>query len=230
MSVILVPARNEGPRVGAVVRAARLALPDVPILVVVNGCTDDTARRAAEAGATVFTCPPGYANALKAGYEHAVDRWDRGAAGPRWVVQIDADGQHPADRLPDLVGALAGHDLVIGSRFGGGSAAGAGPLRRAGILALGAWASWLSGRTLRDVTSGMQAISERLVRHWAQEFPAQLVDANLLVRACRQGYALVEVPVAMLPRQGGRGMHDSPAALLHVLRVGAASAVEAWRP
>ena len=227
--MILVPARNEGPRVGAVVRAARAALPGVPLLVVVNGCTDDTAQRAAEAGATIFTCPPGYANALKAGYQHAVDRWDRGASGPRWVVQLDADGQHPAEALPDLIAALDGHDLVIGSRFGGGSNGGAGPLRRAGILALGAWASFLSGRQLRDVTSGMQAISERLVRHWAVEFPAELVDANLLVRASRQGYDLIEVPVPMRSRSGGRGMHDSPAALLHALRVGAASAVEAWR-
>ena len=57
--MILIPASNEGPRVGAVVRAARRAMPGVDVMVVVNNCTDDTAAQAEAAGATVIMdrCP-----------------------------------------------------------------------------------------------------------------------------------------------------------------------------
>jgi len=49
--VALIPGYNEGPRIGSVVRAA---LEHLPVIVVDDGSTDDTAARAREAGATVI--------------------------------------------------------------------------------------------------------------------------------------------------------------------------------
>ena len=50
--MILIPARNEGPRIGAVIRSARMAQPGVEIVVIANDCIDDTVQVAARAGAT----------------------------------------------------------------------------------------------------------------------------------------------------------------------------------
>ena len=69
--MILIPARNEGPRIGDVVRDVRRLVPGVPVIVVVNGTTDDTAEVAKAAGAEVIYAEPGYGLALMAGYRHA---------------------------------------------------------------------------------------------------------------------------------------------------------------
>ena len=72
--MILIPARNEAPRIGGVVREVRRMVPGVPVVVVVNGTTDDTAEVAEAAGAEVIHAEPGYGTALMAGYRHALSK------------------------------------------------------------------------------------------------------------------------------------------------------------
>ena len=201
--MILIPARNEAPRVGRVVRAARDACPGVPVVVVANGCTDQTAAVAIDAGARVLESAPGYGNALLMGYRHASQSGDL-----QWLVQMDADGQHPAASVPQLVGALERADAVVGSRLvRGGSAAGWPRHRRWTIRAMGAATRWMSGLRIDDVTSGFQAFRPEVVSMLAQKFDPVLTDANMLVRMKRWGFTITEVGVPMQPRSGGESMH-----------------------
>jgi glycosyltransferase involved in cell wall biosynthesis len=205
--MILLPARNEGPRVGDIVREAAATYPGVEIVVVANGCTDDTERQAEAAGATVLRSAPGYGMALLTGYRHALRRWERGE-GPRWLVQLDADGQHPTHAIPHLVDALHRCHLVIGSRLAPGGSAGGWPTRRRWtVTALGWWTQIVSGAPVRDVASGFQAMRPAVVRALVQDFPVDMVDANVLVRLWRQGFSVSEVGVEMAPRAGGESMH-----------------------
>ena len=201
--MILIPARNEAPRVGRVVREVRDACPGVPVVVVANGCTDETAAVATDAGARVLESEPGYGTALLTGYRHALQ-----VADLRWVVQMDADGQHPAASVPRLVGALERADAVVGSRLvRGGSAAGWPRRRRWTIRAMGVATRWMSGLRIDDVTSGFQAFRPEVVAMLAQEFNPALTDANVLVRMKRWGFTITEVGVPMQPRSGGESMH-----------------------
>ncbi|MCU0483541.1 MAG: glycosyltransferase family 2 protein, partial [Chloroflexi bacterium] len=107
----LVPAHDEGPRITAVVTAARAHL---PVLVVDDGSADDTAARAKAAGALVFRQVPnrGKGAALQAGFRWALDEgWDA-------VITLDADGQHDPAEIPRFVDAWrqGRPDLVIGRR------------------------------------------------------------------------------------------------------------------
>ncbi len=199
--MIVIPARNEGPRVGAVVRAVRAVLPGVGVLVVENGSEDDTAAQAERAGAEVLTSPTGYASALKVGLAVALER------GAAWVVQMDADGQHPASALPGLLAALPDADLVVGSRFLAGAGYRVPLARRFGIAVLSSLASQRAGARLTDVTSGLRVWSPRALAALLPCFPEPVADGNLLVAAARAGLRVREVPVAMLPRQGGTSMH-----------------------
>jgi glycosyltransferase involved in cell wall biosynthesis len=201
--MIIIPARNEAPRVAAIIAASARAAPGVPILVVVNGCEDETAEVAARAGATVIHSDPGYGSALLAGYRYALSQADL-----PWVVQLDADGQHPACEIPRLLAGLSGADVVIGSRFAEGGHAAGWPRRRRWTIALmGLCTSALTGARLRDVSSGFQALSPAAVQFLASDFPRELTDANVLARLHRAGFVLEEVGVKMAERQGGESMH-----------------------
>ena len=96
----LVPAYEEGPRVAAVVTGA---LAHLPVLVVDDGSTDDTAERAREAGAAVLVQVPnqGKGAALRAGFARAL------ADGYEAVVTLDADGQHDPAEIPAFLAAYA---------------------------------------------------------------------------------------------------------------------------
>jgi glycosyltransferase involved in cell wall biosynthesis len=201
--MILIPARNEAPRIASVVRGVREVAPDAPVVVVVNGTTDDTAEVAERAGAEVIHAEPGYGTALLAGYKHALERPDTD-----WVVQMDADGQHPAQAIPDLRAALDVHDVVVGSRFApGGGSPGWQRRRRWTIAALGVATRALTGCPVRDVSSGFQALSRPAIEHLNDTFSVDLTDANVLARLHRAGLAMGEVGVQMPQRAGGQSMH-----------------------
>ncbi len=193
-------------------RAARATFPGVAVLVVVNGCDDDTEAQALAAGAEVLPSAPGYALAVRAGLREAQRR------GAAWVVQLDGDGQHPVDAVPGLLAALGSADLVVGSRFLGEPGYAVPWGRRVGVAVLSAIAGACAGQRLTDVTSGMRAWSPRALAQLLPAFPEPVADGNLLVAAARGGLRVREVPVAMRAREGGRSMHALPGALAFVAR------------
>jgi glycosyltransferase involved in cell wall biosynthesis len=178
-------------------------MPGVPVVVVVNGCTDDTASVAQAAGAQVIHSAPGYGRALLAGYRFALAQDNLG-----FLVQLDADGQHKAQDIPRLVAALAQADVVIGSRFASGGSASHWPRRRRWTTAsMGVATSMVTGVHLQDVSSGFQAFTPNVVDFLACDFPVELTDANVLARLVRAGFVLKEVGVNMPDREGGLSMH-----------------------
>lgn len=221
--MVILPARDEGPRVGRVVAELRRVVPGVEIVVVENGSGDDTAERASAAGATVLRSEIGYARALRVGFAHAH------AKNAPWVVTVDADGQHPAAAVPELLRALNDADLVVGSRFLGAPGYEVTPIRRAANRGLAAWASWLAGHPLTDVTSGLRAMRPAVYESFAADYPPDVADANVLVRAVRAGWRVREVPVPMHAREGGRSQHDSPRAVWFAVRMAQLCLREAGR-
>lgn len=219
--MVILPARDEGPRVGRVVAEIVRTLPGIEVVVVENGSTDNTAQRARDAGATVLRSAPGYAHALKVGFAYASRQ-----EAP-WVATVDADGQHPARALPELIAALDRADLVVGSRFLGAQGYRIPPARRLAIRVLSAWASLLGGHPFTDVTSGLRAMRPVVYQAFAADYPPDVADANVLVRAVMAGWRVAEIPVAMRARVGGRSQHDSPRSALFALRMAQLCVVEA---
>jgi glycosyltransferase involved in cell wall biosynthesis len=152
--IALIPGYQEGPRIAAVVAAAGRHL---PVVVVDDGSTDDTAAQAEAAGAVVIRQVPnaGKGTALRRGFRHALER------GAEAVVTLDADGQHDPDEIPAFLAAFDASrpELVIGRRDFGEM-----PLvRRLSNRLGGLLLSASLGRNVPDNQSGYRLIGRRLM-------------------------------------------------------------------
>ncbi len=212
----LVPAHQEGPRVGAVVAGARRHL---PVLVVDDGSTDDTAERALAAGAVVLPQRPnqGKGAALRMGLRRAL------AEGYDAVVTLDADGQHDPAEIPRLLAAYEG-----GGGAAGGGAAGAAPpatrpelvigrrdftrmppVRRVSNTLGGVAFSWAVGRDIPDNQSGYRLLGRRLMAAMADSRETGFEFEVEMIAVCiRRGWPIAWVPVSTI--YGGAPSHVRP--------------------
>ena len=105
---VVVPAYNEGDRIGPVVRELTQTY---RVLVVDDGSTDNTASEAESAGATVLRQPQntGYVAALKRGFREVTSEV---------VVTFDADGEHRPNDIERVVRPVIEDrmDLVLGAQ------------------------------------------------------------------------------------------------------------------
>ncbi len=151
----LIPGYQAGPRIAAVVEGAARHL---PVIVVDDGSTDDTAAQAETAGATVIRQVPnqGKGAALRAGFRHALE------VGADAVVTLDADGQHDPAEIPAFLAAYERDrpELVIGRRDFRQM-----PAVRRLSNTLGGWVfSAAVGRGVPDNQSGYRLIGRGLMR------------------------------------------------------------------
>jgi glycosyltransferase involved in cell wall biosynthesis len=196
----LIPAYEEGPRIRAVVEAARRHL---PVVVVDDGSTDDTADRAAAAGALVIRQVPnaGKGAALRAGFRHALD------AGAPAVVTLDADGQHDPAEIPAFLSRFGEQraELIIGQRDLRSM-----PLIRqlsntVGGLALAA----ALGRSVPDNQSGYRLIGRTLMRALLDSDESGFeFDVEMIARCLALGRPLDSVPIRTI--YAGEPSHIRP--------------------
>ena len=216
--LVIVPALNEQATIQQVVREIRAEQFDV--LVIDDGSTDDTANLAESAGAAVLCLPVnlGVGGALRAGFRFAVDH--HYAA----VVQVDADGQHPASQIRDLIAAaeqLNAH-LVIGSRYLSPDATLVPTAsRRFAMRLLSEVVSRAAGRTITDSTSGFRIICEPLLSEFAHEFPAYYLGDTYeaTIGAARAGYQVAEIPAALGIRNHGTSSASTVRAIVLIAKV-----------
>ena len=214
-TLVFIPAWNEADSVAAVIADVRERLPDADVLVVDDGSTDETAARAAEAGATVASLPfnQGLGAALQTGYLYALRE------GYDFCAHLDADGQHPPAEVARLLEEVRADraDLVIGSRYharrarrrrdarraSGGDDYRPTISRRIGTSVFRFFLTLATRQRFTDTTSGMRAANRRVMELFSENYSPDFAEIESLQLAVRQGLRVEEVPVRMLERAGG---------------------------
>ena len=191
--IVLIPAYNEAATVGAIVAQIRERW-RCPVVVIDDCSTDDTARIARAAGATVLplTIQLGAWGAIQTGLRYALQQ------GYRTVVTLDADGQHEPDCIGALLEPLDSGQVDV--------SIGAFP-ERASRARRFAWRyfRWLTGLALEDITSGFRAYNHAAMIILASREASLLdyQDVGVLLILRRKGLRIVEVPAPMQPRAIG---------------------------
>ena len=196
----LIPAYDEGPRIGAVVEAASRHL---PVVVIDDGSHDDTADRARAAGATVLAqdTNAGKGAALRRGFRHALE------AGAPVVVTLDADGQHDPAEIPAFLErwAVRRPELIIGQRDLRSM-----PSVRRLSNALGGLALAVAlGRTVPDNQSGYRLIGRTLMRALLDsEEQGFEFEVEMIARCIALGLPIDSVPIRTI--YAGEPSHIRP--------------------
>ncbi|QNG38692.1 polyprenol monophosphomannose synthase [Geodermatophilaceae bacterium NBWT11] len=212
--LVVVPTYNEVESLAPVLARLHAAVPAAHALVVDDGSPDGTGA---------------LADALAAADErvHVLHRTEKAGLGPAYVagfawarehgwpvvVEMDADGSHPPEQLPDLLTALADADLVLGSRYLPGGRVEDWPWFRLAISRVG---NVYTRRALRlpltDATGGFRAVrAELLDRLPFDEVASQgyCFQVDWAWRAVRSGARVVEVPIVFTERAAGRSKMSS---------------------
>jgi polyprenyl-phospho-N-acetylgalactosaminyl synthase len=190
---IVVPAFNERPAIGDVVRDLRGRYRN--IVVVDDGSVDHTAAAAQRGGATVLrhVINRGQGAALATGLRFAVGR------SARYVVTFDADGQHRVDDVERLLAPLVEGvaDVALGSRFLGSAAIGM-PLRRSLLLhAATLFTRATTGLRVTDTHNGLRAFSGAAARSIRLRLDRMTHASEILDEIRRNRLRFVEVPVSI---------------------------------
>lgn len=199
--VLVMPAYDEADNLRVILPARPRQLLGLPahLVVIDDGSRDGTAEVAAAHDAWAIRSPHnrGGGFALKLGFVAAR------RLGARFVITLDADGQHRFEDLPTVLAPLlAGHaDLVIGSRRLGASVD-ATLVRALGVRVFSALLTFLTRQRISDCASGLRGL--RLARlgelrlHQARHHTAELI-----IEAARRRLTIAEVPITIVPRHTG---------------------------
>ncbi|MHB1615225.1 MAG: polyprenol monophosphomannose synthase [Actinomycetes bacterium] len=209
-TVVVMPTYNEVATIASMVDALLASPAVVDVLVVDDSSPDGTGnlvRQSARAhpGRVHLLsrqAKTGLGAAYRAGFTWALEH------GYDVIVQMDADGSHPVDRLPVVLDALRdGADVAIGSRYVPGGAVVNWPLHRHILSRLANWyARTLLGVNQRDLTGAYRAWPAEALRRLAPErlptsgfgFLVELAHA-----AHVHGLTVVEVPITFTGREHG---------------------------
>jgi len=223
-TLVVLPCRNEAEALPAVLsRLVPLtsAHPGVEFCVVNDGSTDETHQVLQRLAPGRFVNHPsnvGVSGGLLTGFKVAQQ------LGAAFVVQCDADGQHPVESVARFVeeARSRGADLLIGSRLLAGAEGGAKPgsLRRTGATVIRAVLR-LYGRSaaVTDPTSGFRVYSQRAIALLRRNLPDEYPEPESIALCALAGLSIQETATPMEPRRSGRSSLSGLAGPRYVAKV-----------
>jgi len=184
-----IAAYNEARYIGSIVLQARQYVDEV--IVVDDGSTDNTARVAELAGATVIRhdANRGKGTAIQSILAETKKR------NPDILVLLDADSQHDPNEIPVLIKPISeGFDLVIGSREAQKDKTPR--YRRIGQKVLLRSTRLASKTNISDSESGFRALSAKAINKLELKARGFAIESEMITRAAGKNLKITEVPIS----------------------------------
>ena len=218
---VIVPAFNEEKSIVDVVAGIHevAAENDLNIdIIVVNDCSADaTAELISQLNCISLHLPVnlGIGGAMQTGFQFAFEN------GYDLAIQIDGDGQHPANEIPKLLSAHEKNsaDVVIGSRFLEKKGFQSTTLRRTGINYFRFLNKLFAGVNITDSTSGFRLLNKRALEVVSEYYPDEYPEAEAIVLYSKKKLKITETSVEMKKRQGGTSSIDFFSSIYYMWKV-----------
>jgi glycosyltransferase involved in cell wall biosynthesis len=221
-TLIIIPAFNEVDNIKTTIQAINaLSTPRQPleILVINDGSTDSSSAVARNLGARVIDLPYnlGVGSAVRTGYKYGVQ------SNFGKIIRFDADGQHQADSIPEMIQQLDTYDIVCATRFSTGVARSQYPIepfRRFAIRILSALVSRLAGTPITDVTNGFRGVNRAAAFYFTENHPQEYLGdtVDALALAAKAGFSIIEIYSPLNPRRSGRASQNYFLLAYHLVR------------
>ena len=215
--LLIIPAYNEEESLRSLIEEIKTVCSGMDYLVVNDCSSDDTERLLEELGANYITlpCNMGIGGAVQSGYRYAAQN------GYDIAIQIDGDGQHDVRFVKDMVKLIEDKqaDVVIGSRFIDKEGFQSSQARRIGIRILSMLIRLMCGAKVKDVTSGFRAVNRRFIELFAENYPDDYPEPEVIVTAKLYGAVIKELPVVMRERTTGRSSINLKRSIYYMIKV-----------
>lgn len=216
-TLIIIPAFNEEKNIGHVISSVRKEFSLCDILVVNDGSNDRTGEIAKDHGVVVINLPYnlGIGGAMQTGYWYALmNNYDI-------AVQVDGDGQHPADQIKKLIQVVveAKADMALGSRFLVNSAYKPTKSRLIGMTYFSSMLSFILGQKVTDTTSGFRAVNKKVIAFFSGHYPEDYPEVEALLLLHKRGFNIKEVSVDMKERASGKSSITPFRSLYYMVKV-----------
>ena len=192
---IIIPAFNEAKTITGLIHKLRTDYPLFEVIIVDDGSTDGTDKRAVEAGAIVYRHPYNIGNGA------AVKTGIREASG-KILLFMDADGQHHPDEIRKMLSYLPRYDMVVGARTAVGQASVG---RAIGNKFYNWLASYVAKFKIMDLTSGFRAVKADIIKSYLHLLPnTYSYPTTITLAVLRSGFSVKYVPIKTSERKAGK--------------------------
>jgi glycosyltransferase involved in cell wall biosynthesis len=215
--LVAIPAFNEEDTIEEVVADVKVNLPEAQILVINDGSTDNTRTilKSLDVLSLDFPFNMGVGAAMRAAFKFAHEE------NYSHVLQLDADGQHPAVEASKLIASVNEAEIVIGSRFLDLNDYEVGKVRRLAMKILASVVGRRIGKKLTDVTSGFRLTGGAAIHFYSLNYPPEYLGDTVesIMMAGQKGFKVEEVSVVMQERKGGQPSQNLYKLIVYLARV-----------
>jgi polyprenyl-phospho-N-acetylgalactosaminyl synthase len=213
--LVFIPTYNDVTILADIASQIRGLSPEIRILIVDDGSTPAVSLQDPSLDVLHARLPANFGLGVctHVALEHALSQ------GCRAVVRIDADGQHPVSKIPELLQRLDADsaDIVVGTRVNRNIKRGLAAWARKTIRwYLTTVAALMSGsRAPKDVNSGFFVLNSTAIQTLNKFQLDRYPEPQIFILSCREGLRIEEIHIEQMDRRDG----TSTLNIVHALRL-----------
>jgi dolichol-phosphate mannosyltransferase len=208
-ALVIVPTYNEKSNIVRLVQAVLAEDESLEVLIVDDASPDGTGQLADSIAASNprvnvlhRSGKLGLGTAYVAGFQWALSR------DYVYIFEMDADFSHNPDRLPVMLAEVKTADLVIGSRYKGGTVNVVNwPMSRLILSYLAnLYARGITGLPIHDATAGFKCFRRKVLEQIdlnAVKSNGYAFQVEMNYRVWKHGFTLAEIPIIFIDRTSG---------------------------
>lgn len=217
--LIIIPAYNEEKNILSVCKKIEEYDSNLDYIVINDGSKDLTLKILKDNNINHINLIHnlGIGGAVQTGYKYAYEN-DYDIA-----IQFDGDGQHDVRYISTICEPLLNNeaDMCIGTRYLDKSSSKFQStfMRRFGKNIISFMIRICCHKKITDPTSGFRAVNKKIIEIFANDYPTQYPEPESTVDILKKKYRVVERPVSMNERQGGKSSINPLKSIDYMLKV-----------